>query len=99
MTLEHKIIIPMEKKDEFTTNLKSKLDELELTYKLKTKNVKFTEVTVSFELKKDLVKHIFNLVGAPQEEIEYLCKAKSIVEATVRDFISTLVHSSGVNNK
>ena len=38
MALEHKIIIPYDAKEEFTTAIKSKLDELELSYKLKTKN-------------------------------------------------------------
>ena len=93
MTLEHKIIIPAEAKGEFTKTLKSKLDELELSYKLKTKNVKYTEVTIQLDTSKDLIKHLFNLVKAPQEEIEYLCKAKSIVEATARDIINSVVNN------
>lgn len=92
MALEHKIIIPAEAKEEFTKTLKSKLDELELSYKLKTKNVKYVEVTIQLDTKKDVIKHLFNLVKAPQEEIEYLCKAKSIVEATARDIINTVVN-------
>ena len=40
MTLEHKIIIPLTSKEAFVTELKSRLDELELSYKLKTKNVR-----------------------------------------------------------
>ena len=99
MTLEHKIIIPLASKEAFVTELKSRLDELELSYKLKTKNVKFTEVTVALDTKKDVVKHLFNLVKAPQEEIEYLCKAKSIVEATARDIISTVVNQIKVHKQ
>ena len=93
MALEHKIIIPYDAKDEFTKTLKSKLDELELSYKLKTKNVKYVEVTIKLDTKKDVIKHLFNLVKAPQEEIEYLCKAKSIVEATARDVINSVVNN------
>lgn len=99
MTLEHKIIIPLTSKEAFVTELKSRLDELELSYKLKTKNVKFTEVTVALDAKKDVIKHLFNLVKAPQEEIEYLCKAKSIVEATARDIISTVVNQIKVHKQ
>ena len=99
MTLEHKIIIPLTSKEAFVTELKSRLDELELSYKLKTKNVKFTEVTVALDTKKDVIKHLFNLVKAPQEEIEYLCKAKSIVEATARDIISTVVNQIKVHKQ
>lgn len=99
MTLEHKIIIPLADKEAFVTELKSRLDELELSYKLKTKNVKFTEVTVALDTKKDVIKHLFNLVKAPQEEIEYLCKAKSIVEATARDIISTVVNQIKVHKQ
>ena len=93
MTFEHKIIIPYDTKEEFTTALKSKLDELELSYKLKTKAVKYTEVTIQLDATKDLIKHLFNLVKAPAEEIEYLCKAKSIVEATARDIINSVVNN------
>ena len=99
MTLEHKIIIPLTSKEAFVTELKSILYELELSYKLKTKNVKFTEVTVALDTKKDVIKHLFNLVKAPQEEIEYLCKAKSIVEATARDIISTVVNQIKVHKQ
>lgn len=99
MALEHKIIIPLANKEAFVAELKSRLDELELSYKLKTKNVKFTEVTVALDTKKDVIKHLFNLVKAPQEEIEYLCKAKSIVEATARDIISTVVNQIKVHKQ
>ena len=98
MALEHKIIIPYDAKEEFTNTLKSKLDELELSYKLKTKNVKYTEVTIQLDTSRDLIKHLFNLVKAPQEEIEYLCKAKSIVEATARDIINSVVNNIRIKN-
>ena len=40
-----------------------------------------------------MIKHMFNLVAAPENEIKYLCKVKSVVMATARDILNNVLQS------
>lgn len=40
-----------------------------------------------------MIKHLFKIVRAPEEEIKYLAKVKSVVEATARDILTQVLQS------
>ena len=70
------------------------LKELELDYETSEKEVTFTEVTVTLKLSKlKMIKHLFTIVHAPENEIKYLTKVKSVVEATAKDILTQVIQS------
>lgn len=94
MKVDGKLIVTDETKEKALETIAERMKELGLDYKVTERKVEFTELTVELDVSKlKVIKHIFNLVKAPQEEIEYLCKAKSIVEATARDIINSVINS------
>lgn len=94
MNFDGKIIVTDDTKTEVTNTIKKRLDELELNYDITERKVEFTELTVTLKLDTlKAVKHLFKVVSAPDEEIKYLAKVKSVVEATAKDIITTILKS------
>lgn len=93
------IIVTDETKDEAYKRIKERLDELELNYETEERKVEFTEIKVTLKLSTlKAVKHLFKLVAAPEEEIKYLSKVKSVVVATARDILMNVLQSIKGNN-
>lgn len=82
------IIVSSETKDKALETINSRLAELGLDYEVSEQERTFTELKVTIKLSTlKAIKHIFKLVSAPEEEIKYLSKVKSVVEATVKDIL------------
>ena len=83
-----------ETKAEALRKLDERMKELDLKYSVSEKEVTFTELTVTLDISKlKMIKHLFTLVKAPEEEIKYLSKVKSIVVATARDILGQVLQS------
>lgn len=94
MNVDGKLIVAVGKKDEVLKVLDERLKELELDYETSEKEVTFTEVTVTLKLSKlKMIKHLFTIVHAPENEIKYLTKVKSVVEATAKDILTQVIQS------
>lgn len=94
MKIDGKLIVTEETKAEALKKLDERMKELDLKYSVSEKEVTFTELTVTLDISKlKMIKHIFTLVKAPEEEIKYLSKVKSIVIATARDILSQVLQS------
>lgn len=94
MKIDGKLIVTDETKTEALKKLDERMKELDLKYEVTEKPVTFTELTVTLDISKlKVIKHIFTLVKAPEEEIKYLTKVKSIVVATARDILTQVLQS------
>lgn len=94
MKIDGKLIVTEETKAEALRKLDERMKELDLKYSVSEKEVTFTELTVTLDISKlKMIKHLFTLVKAPEEEIKYLSKVKSIVVATARDILGQVLQS------
>lgn len=94
MKIDGKLIVTDETKEEALRKLDERMKELDLKYSVSEKEVTFTELTVTLDISKlKMIKHIFTLVKAPEDEIKYLSKVKSIVVATARDILGQVLQS------
>ena len=94
MKVDGKLIVTDETKEKALETIAERMKELELDYKVTERKVEFTELTVELDVSKlKVIKHIFNLVKAPEDEIKYLSKVKSIVAATTRDILTQVLQS------
>ena len=94
MKIDGKLIVTDKTKAEALRKLDERMKELDLKYSVSEKEVTFTELTVTLDISKlKMIKHLFTLVKAPEEEIKYLSKVKSIVIATARDILGQVLQS------
>lgn len=94
MNIDANLIVSNETKDEALKKLDERMKALKLDYEVTEKEVTFTQLTVTLKLSKlSMIKHMFNLVAAPENEIKYLCKIKSVVMATARDILNNVLQS------
>lgn len=94
MKVDGKLIVTEQTKEEALKKLNERMKELDLKYTVEEKPVEFIELTVTLDISKlKMIKHIFTLVKAPEEEIKYLSKVKSIVVATARDILGQVLQS------
>ena len=81
-------------KEQIKTNLEQSLKETKIPYELSEENITLTEYKVTFNITTlAVIKHLFKLVGAPEEEIKYLCKVASVIERTAKDVLNSLVQN------
>ena len=91
MDINGSIIVTDKTKEKALNTIKQRLDELELKYEVKEVERTFTELQVTVKLSTlKAIKHLFTLVKAPEEEIKYLAKVKSVVEATAKDILMSV---------
>lgn len=94
MNIDANIIVSNDTKDEALQKIDERMKALKLDYEVTEKEVTFTQLTVTLQLSKlNMIKHMFNLVAAPKNEIKYLCKVKSVVMATARDILNNVLQS------
>lgn len=94
MKVDGKLIVTDETKEKALETIAERMKELELDYKVTERKVEFTELTVELDVSRlKVIKHIFNIVRAPEDEIKYLSKVKSIVIATARDILTQVLQS------
>ena len=94
MKVDGKLIVTDETKEKALETIAERMKELELDYKITERKVEFTELTVELDVSRlKVIKHIFNLVKAPEDEIKYLSKVKSIVIATAKDILTQVLQS------
>lgn len=94
MKIDGKLIVTDETKQEALKKLDERMKELDLKYTVTEKPVTFTELTVTLDLSKlKMIKHLFTLVKAPEEEIKYLSKVKSVIYATAKDILTQVLQS------
>ena len=94
MKIDGKLIVTDETKAEALRKLDERMKELDLKYTVKERPITLTELTVTLDISKlKMIKHLFTLVKAPEEEIKYLSKVKSIVVATARDILGQVLQS------
>lgn len=94
MKIDGKLIVTEETKEQALKKLDERMKELDLKYEVSEKPVTFTELTITLDISKlKMIKHLFTLVKAPEEEIKYLTKVKSIVLATAKDILTQVLQS------
>lgn len=94
MKVDGKLIVTDETKEKALETIAERMKELELDYKVTERKVEFTELTIELDVSRlKVIKHIFNLVKAPENEIKYLSKVKSIVIATAKDILTQVLQS------
>ena len=94
MKIDGKLIVTEETKAEALKKLDERMKELDLKYEVTEKPIELIELTVTLDLSKlKMIKHLFTLVKAPEEEIKYLAKVKSVVVATARDILTQVLQS------
>lgn len=94
MKVDGKLIVTDGTKEKALETIAERMKELELDYKVTERKVEFTELTVELDISRlKVIKHIFNLVKAPEDEIKYLSKVKSIVIATAKDILTQVLQS------
>lgn len=94
MKIDGKLIVTEETKAEALKKLDERMKELDLKYEVTEKPIELIELTVTLDLSKlKMIKHLFTLVKAPEEEIKYLAKVKSVVLATARDILTQILQS------
>lgn len=92
-------------KEQIKQGLEESLKEVKIPYTIEEEDITLTEYKVSFEISTlAVIKHIFKLVDAPEEEIKYLCKVGSVIERTAKDVLNSLVQNvvnrvAQLNNK
>lgn len=91
MDVSANIIVSAETKEKAYELINKRLTELGFEYETSEREVKFTEIKVTLKLSKlKMIKHLFALVGAPENEIKYLSKVASVVKATAEDLLRNL---------
>lgn len=91
MDVTGNIIVSAETKEKAYELINNRLTELGLDYETSERDVTFTEIKVTLKLSKiKMIKHLFTLVGAPENEIKYLSKVASVVKATAEDLLRNL---------
>ena len=94
MNIDANIIVSNDTKDKALSKIDERLKELGIDYEVKEESIQLTKIIVTLKLSKlSMIKHMFKLVSAPDDEIKYLCKIKSIVEATARDILNNVLRS------
>lgn len=94
MNIDANLIVSNDTKDEALQKIDERMKALKLDYEVTEKEVTFTQLTITLKLSKlSMIKHMFNLVAAPESEIKYLCKVKSVVMATARDILNNVLQS------
>lgn len=94
MNIDGKLIVTDETKEKALETITERMKELELEFDITEREVTFTELTVTLKLSKlKMIKHLFELVKAPENEIKYLTKVKSVVEATAKDILTQVLQS------
>lgn len=94
MKIDGKLIVTEDTKADALKKLDERMKELDLKYTVEEHPITLTELTVTLDLSKlKMIKHLFTLVKAPEEEIKYLSKVKSIVVATARDILGQVFKS------
>lgn len=94
MDVQGHIIVTNETKEKAYEKLQERLNELGFEYETSEREVTFTEIKVTLKLSKlRMIKHLFTLVGAPEQEIKYLSKVASVVKATAEDLLRNLFQS------
>lgn len=94
MQIDGKLIVTADTKQKALETIDERLKELGLEYEVTEKEVAFTELTVTLKLSKlKMIKHLFQLVKAPEDEIKYLAKVKSVVVATAKDILTQVLQS------
>lgn len=94
MNIDANLIVSNDTKDEALQKIDERMKALKLDYEVTEKEVTFTQLTVTLKLSKlSMIKHMFNLVAAPENEIKYLCKVKSVVMATAHDILNNVLQS------
>lgn len=94
MKIDGKLIVTEETKEQALRKLDERMKELDLKYTVEERPITLTELTVTLDISKlKVIKHIFTLVKAPEEEIKYLTKVKSIVVATAKDILTQVLQS------
>ncbi len=94
MKIDGKLIVTEDTKEEALKKLDERMKELDLKYEVTEKPITLTELTITLDLSKlKMIKHLFTLVKAPEEEIKHLTKVKSVVLATARDILSQVLQS------
>lgn len=94
MDVSANIVVSAETKEKAYELINKRLTDLKLDYETSERDVTFTEIKVTLKLSKlKMIKHLFTLVGAPENEIKYLCKVKSVVMATARDILNNVLQS------
>lgn len=94
MNIDGAIIVTEETKQTAYEKLEERLKELGLDYETSEREVTFTEIKVTLKLSKlKMLKHLFTLVKAPEEEIKYLIKIKSVVAITAKDILNQVLQS------
>lgn len=91
MNVSANIIVSAETKEKAYELINKRLTDLKLDYETSERDVTFTEIRVTLKLSKlKMIKHLFTLVGAPENEIKYLSKVASVVKATAEDLLRNL---------
>lgn len=94
MNVDGKLIVTADTKQKALETIDERLKELGLEYEVTEKEVTFTELTVTLKLSKlKMIKHLFTLVKAPENEIKYLAKVKSVVIATAKDILTQVLQN------
>lgn len=94
MDIDANIIVSNDTKEEALKKIDERMKALKLDYEVTEKEATFTQLTVTLKLSKlSMIRHMFNLVAAPENEIKYLCKVKSVVMATARDILNNVLQS------
>lgn len=94
MKVDGKLIVTDETKASALEKLDARMKELDLKYTVTEKQVQFTELTVELDISKlKVIKHLFTLVKAPEEEIKYLSKVNSVIIATAKDILTQVLQS------
>ena len=94
MKIDGKLIVTEDTKEEALKKLDERMKELDLKYSIEERPITLTEITVTLDLSKlKLIRHLFTIVKAPEEEIKYLTKVKSVVLATARDILNQVLQS------
>lgn len=94
MNIDANLIVSNNTKDEALQKIDERMKALKLDYEVTEKEVTFTQLTVTLKLSKlSMIKHMFNLASAPENEIKYLCKVKSVVIATAREILNNVLQS------
>lgn len=96
MEVSANIIVSEETKQKAYEEIEKRLNGLGLEYSTEEKEVTFTEIKVTLKLSElKMIKRLFTIVRAPKEEIKYLSKIKSVVEATAKDILYQLFQIIG----
>lgn len=88
------IVTTKEKQAAVEAEIEKRLKELDLDFETETTSMELREIKVTLKLNGlKAIKHLFNIVKAPEEEIKYLTKVNSVVIATAKDILNSVLQS------